>query len=230
MLRPYRTPWCEMIGCMSGETTDILHLYYPLSLLKEEVHKRTSYLGKHRSTETAPHLLDLIGMTEDEADLFLSYVRTAMSKVFDPIGKHSRKVDKAYRWEANATTITMTKGVSPAITYCKGDYIWFRRELYLATGYGDSDTLENLAPTADYRESVHYIIQWAKTLNPNFIEPLDQAVQDAIVYYVIYQWLLSAYPADAEAYLAQYAEAIGDVRKYANRLLPEVVSRVPRIF
>lgn len=228
--QPYRTPWCDILGCCSGETTDILHFYYPLALLQEEVHKRTSYLGKHRNSENAPHLLDLISMTKDEDDLFHSFARTAMAKVFDPLGKMTKHIEKAYLWEANATTLTLTKGVVPAVQYYKGIYILYKRVLYLATGNGDSDTLENLAPTPDFRESIHYIIQWDKTLNPNFIEPLDQSIQDALVYFIIWKWLLSAYPSEAEIYQAQYEDAIEDIKRNSSRMFPAIVFRIPHIY
>lgn len=230
MLMPYRTPWCDMLGCCSGETMDILHLYYPLALLQEEIHKRTSYLGKHRGTENAPHLLDLIAMTKDESDLFHSFARSAMAKVFDPLGKHTRHIEKAYIWDVNCRTITLTHGAVPPQTYIKGDYILYKHILYLATGAGDSDTLANLAPTEDYRESIHYIIQWDKNLNPSFIEPLDQSVQDALIYFIIWKWLLSAYPDDAKVYEAQFQDAINDIRKSSVRMLPAVIDRIPRIF
>ena len=230
VLKPYRTPWCDMLGCCSGETMDILHLYYPLSMLQEEVHKRTSYLGKHRNTDNAPHLLDLISMTKDENDLFHSFVRSAMYKVFEPLGKTTRHIDKAYLWEANAKTLTLTKGAVPAIEYTKGDYVLYKRTLYLAIGSGNSDTLDNLAPTPDFRESVHYIIQWDSHLNPNFIEPLDQSVQDALVYFIIWKWLLSAYPDEAKTYQVQYADAIDDIRYNTSHFLSAITHRIPRIF
>ena len=229
-LLPYRTPWCDMIGCCTGEVMDILHLYYPIRLIREEVHKRTSYLGKHRSSENAPHLLDLISMTVDEEGLFHSFIRSAMMKVFEPLGKHTRNVDKAYIWDVNATTVTLTQGASPAIPYKKGYYVIYNNELYIATGDGDSDTLDNLAPTEDYRESVHYIIQWGSNLNPNFIEPLDQAVHDALIYFVIWKWLLSAYADDAKVYEAQFADALKDIRRYGSCLIGSVTNRIPRIF
>lgn len=227
---PYRTPWCDMLGCLSGQTMDILHLYYPLALLQEEIHKRTSYLGKHRGTEDTPHLLDLIAMTKDESDLFHSFARTAMMKVFEPLSKQTRDVEKAYLWEVNCHTVTLTHGAVPPQTYVKGDYVSYRDTLYLATGAGDSDTLENLAPTPDFRESIHYIIQWEKKLNHNDIEPLDQAVQDALTYYIIWQWLLSAYPGEAKTYQVLYADAIEMIKHFSQRTLPSITYRIPRVF
>jgi hypothetical protein len=229
-LVPYRTPWCDMIGCCTGEVMDILHLYYPIEVIREEVHKRTSYLGKHRSSENAPHLLDLISMTVDEEGLFQSFIRTAMMKVFEPLGKHTKNIDSAYIWDVNAITVDIEQGASPATRYDKGNYVTYNNELYIATGDGDSDTLENLAPTEDYRGCIHYIIQWGKNLNPNFIDPLDQAVNDALIYFVIWKWLLSAYPDDAEVYEAQFKDAIEDIRKFGSHLTKNIVSRIPRIY
>lgn len=69
-----------------------LHLYYPLQVLMKEVSKRTAYLGKNRSAEGAPHLLDLIHMTEDEANLFDTCCRNAMSDLYDTISKYSIEI------------------------------------------------------------------------------------------------------------------------------------------
>lgn len=230
--------WCRLLckSCNSGNGSpdglmDVLHLHYPLPCLQEEVHKRTSYLGKHRNNDKAPHLLDVISMTKDETDLFMSFARTAMQKVFTYIGSATVYIDKAYRFETNPKTIAVIAGVTPTITYQKLDYVIMDGELYIATDDGDSDTLANLVPTKDYRNSIHYLIQLHKKCNRNYIEPLEQAIFDALVYYIIWQWLLSAYPDNADVYKALFEEALADIRRYINLLFPAgaITNKIPRI-
>ena len=68
-----------------------LHLWYPLEELKKEISMRTAYLGKLRRTEEAPHLLDLIHLTEDENNLLMSCANTAMADLYEPLSKYARE-------------------------------------------------------------------------------------------------------------------------------------------
>ena len=84
---------------MSGERT--LHLYYSLLNIQKEVEKRTYYLGSKRAgaTEKAPHLLDLIGMSRDEADVLYPFAKAAMADVFDALNQSTVGLPKLYNWE-----------------------------------------------------------------------------------------------------------------------------------
>ncbi len=107
MVGAYRTPWCSMLN--AAEDKDVLHLYYPLKSLAEEVEKRTSYLGKFRRTEEAKHLLDLISMTQDEGDMFYSFARLVMADVFDALRRYiPAKTDKVYLWDEGGDMIELT--------------------------------------------------------------------------------------------------------------------------
>lgn len=63
----------------------IIQFYYPKKLLLEEVKKRTSYIGGHRSAETQPHLLDEIAFTEDEINLFEQYATEAIADMYNEL-------------------------------------------------------------------------------------------------------------------------------------------------
>lgn len=77
----------------------IIHFYYPIEKLRDEVEMKTSYLGRFRKTESAAHLLDMLHMSKDEADLFNSYLKTGMSLIFGRIGKYTKNLHNAYRFE-----------------------------------------------------------------------------------------------------------------------------------
>lgn len=77
-----------------------MHLYYPISDIQELIDMRTSYLGALRSTEEAPHLLDLIRMSKDESNLFMELAKEAMNKVFPALSKYTKYLPmKSYHFD-----------------------------------------------------------------------------------------------------------------------------------
>lgn len=97
--REFRTPWCEMLHSCSLNGGKVLHFWFPLHEIAKEVDMLTATLGKHRASETAPHLLDLINMTYDENPQFMSFAKTAMAKVFEYIGKYTKGISGAYLFD-----------------------------------------------------------------------------------------------------------------------------------
>jgi hypothetical protein len=88
---------------------DVLHIWYKLSLLQDEIEKRSSYLGKFRRTEEAQHLLDLISMTKDEENLFYPFARAAAGDVYEVLDRFAPRHEKAFRWREGQNTITIDK-------------------------------------------------------------------------------------------------------------------------
>lgn len=323
----------------------MLHLYYRLEWLQQEIEKRSSYLGKFRKTEEQQHLLDLLAMTKDEQDLFYPFVKAASADVFDALQKYTGGVDNAYKFNEgnktkvltavpqvlfdthpyyestdgneelnieyslqqpidfnkyevkvsleivytieytiNATQQTIQETRTMIIettdfddTYCtfiftiplkpgttefsaerfvqldsfkqqepvdfrtltitdkqpdtfkKGDYVLLNNELYIAQADGDVNDISVLQKQEyDFRESVHYLLEYPNYLNENMIEPIDTAVFEALVNRVIFKWLMLAYPDEAENYLALYNEALQQVKSRFVRSNP-IVKRTPRI-
>lgn len=104
---PYRhfCPATPSSGCR------ILHLYYSLLSLQQEIEKRTFYLGKYRTDENGnkPHLLDLIGMSRDEADILYPFAKSAMADVFDALHSSTIGIPKQYKWEDKPNVITIRR-------------------------------------------------------------------------------------------------------------------------
>lgn len=230
----YRTPWCSMLGvCGTGDNAKILHLYYPLHELSEEINMLTATLGAHRSSESAVHLLDLVNMSKDETPQFFSFVKTAMAKVFDELGKFTRNVEKAYRFDEGHPTIVIVDG-GEVVNFKKDQWVIKDGKFYIALEDGtsaDDDLMSKLdEQPADFRHSVHYIIQWQYKMNDNFIRPLDQFVFDALKFCIIYEWLHIAYPSEEEPYLLRYQEALKYIRRCMSRLNQPTIDRIPRIF
>ena len=75
---------------------DLYSFIIPLSSLREKVEMHTSVLGKHRSGEDSPHLLEQFALTEGESFLFDSYLKEAAAKTYNWIKAFGRNVQNAY--------------------------------------------------------------------------------------------------------------------------------------
>lgn len=230
----YRTPWCSLLERANGAASDILHFWYKLDWLREEIDKRTAYLGKMRRTEETKHLLDLINMTSDEDDMFVPFAKSSMADVWDALSKYAPKQDEAYWWNEGKTTIVInTDTNAEAIEFHAGDYVLLNGALYMAIADGTSEDYEGkLIPTEDYRKSIHYGILWCNcSSNINMVTPLDTAIFEALVARIIYKWLLYAFPDEAPRFLRDYEEHLAKVRDRAGKLWgPKIIDRVPRVF
>lgn len=114
-----------------------------------------------------------------------------------------------------------------------GDYVRYKGELYMAIADGNSrDFVGKLVPTEDYRDSVHYGLNWRCCgSNINAVEPLDTAIFEALVARIIYKWLCMSYPAEAERYQAEWLEHLEAIRRRCNILNgPQIVNRISRLF
>lgn len=351
----YHTPWCKQLGV--HDTTDILHFYYPLSLLQKQIDRDTSYLGKFRRTEQTPHLLDLINMTEDERDMFLELIETAMADVFDRLGKYTPNIPhKSYQFNEGSKNVLINTlpVITPAsvghtltistdkkhitgtfdflpsvqpdetkyglmahikITYTvaydfieggeadhyqetkcmsvrvhkentppyyysqsinekiqlepasytftesylktiddfevegvdvillsgepieKGAWVEYDGKLYVAED--DSTTKKFLEEfdekvfveqKKDFRNSVHYILEYPHTLSTQYIEPLDIAIRTAIVSHIIRDWVEYSYPDEYAHWEGKYQDALDKVSDRCHQYMPKTESFTPRWF
>lgn len=70
---------------------------FPIATLKEEVEKRTSYLGKMRGTQTETHLLDRLSLTDGESFLTDEFLDEAAVETYDWIKAFGRNISNAYK-------------------------------------------------------------------------------------------------------------------------------------
>lgn len=87
----------DLVGGNTNAYSQLM-LTYSKATLKEEIEKKTAYLGKFRRTEDSVHLLDLIAMTDDEDDLFVSFAKEAMTDVWTALSAPFVAVDKYAHW------------------------------------------------------------------------------------------------------------------------------------
>lgn len=237
----YVTPWCELLRGKDSSCA-VLHLWYKIDMIREEIDKRTSYLGKLRRAEEAKHLLDLIQLSTDEYDMFVPFAKAAMADIFDILHSYMPKREKAYWWREGRDTIVIDDDESESsdssdssedepIKFYAGQYVLYNGMLYIALEDGDSDDIAGkLAPTEDYRNSIHYGILWSCGSNINAVEPLDVSVFEALVARIIYKWLQYSYPDEAPRYLEEYNECLAQISRRAHILEgAHIVHRIPRI-
>lgn len=83
---------------------DVIHYSYRMSYLQEQIDTITSNIGKHRSSESASHLMDLIRMSKDESELFYTYVQKAAADVFERINMYATGLPKSYVYDDTKKT------------------------------------------------------------------------------------------------------------------------------
>lgn len=219
-LTGYRTPWCDLLKSLNGTTGEVLHLWYKLDWLRDEIRKRlaylgntqnyenapnindligadetsappmrfhlsytvedltreierrTAYLGRFRRTEEAAHLLDLIKMTEDERDLFESFVQEAIADVWRVLSAPFVGLNKKAWWQETATV--------------------------------------------DYAVGAHFDFDVSYNMTNENLAPLRAIVLEALVERVIYKWLSLAYPQEAAAYDGLFQQSLTTIRDRSN--------------
>lgn len=80
----------------------------------------------------------------------------------------------------------------------------------------------------DPRYSIRYHIEYVKELSVHYIQPLDFAIKEALVCYIIAHWLEYAYPNEAANWHAKYEKALSDVRKRCNVQEKPIKKLIPR--
>lgn len=82
----------------------------------------------------------------------------------------------------------------------------------------------------DPRYSIRYYIEYAKELSVHYIHPLDIAIKEALVCYIIAHWLEYAYPNEYDRWHTKYKKALLDVLKRCNVQEKPIKKLIPRWF
>ncbi len=78
-------------------------------------------------------------------------------------------------------------------------------------------------------EGIHYYFDIPNYFNDTLIEPLDNAVLEALVNRVIWHWLVISYPSEAATYDALYQSSIASLKTRCNIFQKHWTQRTPRI-
>jgi len=212
----YKTPWADIVQGMRD--ANMLHLWYKLEDIQNEIDMITSILGQHRANEQAYHLLDLIRMSKDDNDLFVKFVKQTMGDIYTQLQMFTPHNKKAYFYNEGNPTKEFDSSSSYVVTFKIYDWLidTHTNKLYMAVEDGDTSEMNKLElhdSTSDFRSSVHYVIAYQPYLDDSMVEPLDNAIMDALVNGVIYRWLKIAYPDEAASYLDNYQEQIQNIKE-----------------
>lgn len=177
----------------------VVEFYYPIETIKEEVYKRTSIIGKFRANKEGQSLFDLYSLSSDDLETFMMLLRQAaddIAQVLQPF----MGPDECYIF--NRDFITASPGLPVSVS--KGDYVKdLSGRIYKAISDSDTEHLtdENAFQTlsADVTRSVHYILHRPVNTLPNMLTNVDSAILEAIVLYIIWQWLLLVENGDGKA-------------------------------
>ena len=104
---------------METKIKKITHLYYKVDDIRNEVCKRTSYIGKLRS-DNGKNILDAVALTVDEEDLFLPFIQKAMADVFSPLSDFADEEAYPYDFNLSSVTILAPESVGGSTTYTAG--------------------------------------------------------------------------------------------------------------
>lgn len=98
---------------------------FPIAAIKQLVEQRTSTIGKMRGSETEPHLLDRLSLTDGESFLTDEWLEEAAAETYDWIKAFGRNVGNAFRiypdgelhtivenWGAHLETAGQVRGLS----------------------------------------------------------------------------------------------------------------------
>lgn len=80
----------------------------------------------------------------------------------------------------------------------------------------------------DYSQSVHFAIDFPPYLNEQEIPTLDIAVKDALVTYIIMEWLTYSAPGEVEMWAVKHKNATDLMYKRLNTFVPQVGRRTGR--
>lgn len=78
-------------------------------------------------------------------------------------------------------------------------------------------------------EGIHYYFDIPNYFNDTLIEPLDNAVLEALVNRVIWHWLVISYPSEAATYDTLYQSSIASLKTRCNIFQKHWTQRTPRI-
>lgn len=89
----------------------VLHYYYPLSLIRDEVYRRTSLLGKHRRDKDGATLLDDLVLSVDDDVSFMRLCRAASEAVLGKLMPYTRRGVRCYFFDDALLSVSDLTGV-----------------------------------------------------------------------------------------------------------------------
>lgn len=214
----------------SGDTsTQFLVFTYPREDIFEEVYKRTSIIGKHRTNkEGTQNMLNTLALTKDDDDIFESFLYDAAARVFECFTAFTKRHTGSYLCLAesgiNVFDEAKAYAVDDKVVYSGKVYICINAKQAL-TSWIASDWKE--LPDYFYTDNrVTYVVEYVYPFNSNYVQPIGNAIYEAIVNYIIYKWFLIVWTGgEAPIHYNEYLRNIDiireDLQKWMSVVIPE---------
>jgi len=197
----------------------IMHVWFPIKDVVREVYKRTSYMGKTRfSPDGQQRLSDIIELTQDDEEIFDSYIKNAMNVVFDRLQCFTQNISvEAYRFDETAVEITTLQDN----TIKKGQLIKYNDKYYIAIN-PDGEDENNKAdfmplPNNFSENSVHFIIERPDWASEQVRYQIDNTTFEIIINHIIGSWLLEVFPSEAAVKLSLAEKELTTLTGQLNR-------------
>lgn len=215
---PFVTPWCELLKNQDASCS-VLHLWYKLDVLRQEIRQRLAYLGNSTDYQNVPNVFDLVGAGENaSADpLHFSFpiatLREEIEKITAYLGKFRRTEEAQHLLDL----IAMTEDENALfITYAQESTMEVWSTLSAPFVAVQKNGWWQETATDAYSAGVHYLFDLHYVMTPNETEPLRAAILEALVNRIIYKWLLMSYPNEAKQYETNYQQALAHIAKHCN--------------
>jgi hypothetical protein len=99
----------------TGDTLMMLFVY-PIEDLWTKIKRKAAIRGKNAKDDKGNSLLEEYYISDDEQDLFLSWLRTESSKIFKRISAYSKLINSAFRFNVNFGEPILSSSVSSVST------------------------------------------------------------------------------------------------------------------
>lgn len=220
---------------MSNLQNDVICFYYNIQDLAEHVFKITSYAGRMFNPEVGDFLLDRVKLTHDDRDIFDTFLQDALFRVVDelsPFAKYIPEPIYTFRTYDNATLVYYEDGLEATA----GIVVHNRNtnKHYLTIKNTDLLSEEDLLDKEYFVETPHFelielFIEKLAWFNERAISSADEAIKNALCYYVIYKWLVAPFPKEAAYYLNEHTDSMVLINRRLNSQ-NKIINRRARYF
>lgn len=198
---------------------NLMHIWYDVNKIFNEVFKRTSYIGKNTLDKNGMHTIDTVAMTPDEKnDMFRPLMIDAHSVVFENLKPFTHGLrGEVMRYRDSATGEVLRGEYDENENYSIGDVVEYNGEMWecVSENRGRMGDIMFFVRTPAFYIA-EYWIEKKNWFNPNAKRMLDNAIHEAIIAYIMHRWFLVSSPQHAEVYLADFNKRMDDILNTVN--------------
>ena len=203
---------------------------YRVEDILDEVTKRTSYLGKMRSTDQEPYVIDRLSLTKGEGFMFSEFLEDAVTQTYDWLRAFGRSIPMYDKIVLKYEDIKITKDDNPDGTSSAspteikiGTYVEYHNnpsniddyEVYQVNATCTTDDWMDYACklAVDPRGCIVFILERSCNMDMNLISSIDRNIKEAIVDYIIYKWFEYTNVSEAESFYDKFEKHAREAKK-----------------